>query len=62
MESQLHLIEKRKNLMNTLRVLLVNRFEKHFMRKKRVNYKIGLYPLHYMSIWSLTFQLCQFGL
>ena len=26
----------------------------------RVNYINDPYPLHYISIWSLTFQLCQF--
>ena len=26
-----------------------------------VNYKVGPYSLHYISIWSLTFQMCQFG-
>ena len=27
-----------------------------------INYIFGAYTLHYISIWSLTFQLCQFGL
>ena len=27
----------------------------------RVNYIIGPYPIHYILIWSITFQLCQFG-
>ena len=26
-----------------------------------INYKFGLYPLYQMSIWSLTFQLCQYN-
>ena len=25
-----------------------------------VNCKVSLYHLHHISIWSLTFQLCQF--
>ena len=27
-----------------------------------VNYKVGPYSLHHISIWFITFQLCQFGL
>ena len=26
-----------------------------------VNYKVGPHSLHYISIWSLTFQMCQFS-
>ena len=28
----------------------------------RVNYKVSPYFLYHISIWSLIFQLCQFGL
>ena len=32
-----------------------------FEKRKKVNYIFGPFPLHQISIYSLTFQLCQIG-
>ena len=55
-------------LTNALKVLVNNSFKKSFYAEKIkkviniwVNYTIGPYPLHYILIWFLAFQLCQFN-
>ena len=32
-----------------------------FLKSFRVNYVFSLYPIHYILIWFIIFQLCQFG-
>ena len=49
--SLISMINYRKKYLRLLSSLLINFW---------VNYKIGSYHLHHISIWSLTFQLCQF--
>ena len=54
-------------LTNALKELVNNSFKKSFYAEKKkviniwVNYTIGPYPLHYILIWFLAFQLCQFN-
>ena len=33
----------------------------NILSEKKVNYIFGSYPLSYLTIWLLTFQMCQFG-